>query len=164
MAGGAGERPGARSTKVAPADRLATERRLLSPLPARRFDTAYRGAPPGPCGRALDRVGRRCATRCRRPVWARRCGAGSRWTAGIRDPLGRDGGGHPLLAAKGTGPVWDPVHRREAEAAALGPDARPFTAGGRAGATFPGPPIPGPITESACPGSGRSLRRPGGGA
>ena len=108
------------TTGEVPAERLVIERQFLRPLPRRRYDTAYAearrvhiGVPlvhwkgvrysvaPGCIGQKLS---------CREEVdsgeltitWA-----------------GHEVGRHPI-APPGSPDVWDPAHRREAEAAALG--------------------------------------------
>lgn len=108
------------TTGVAPAERLAAERRLLGPLPRARFDTAYReprrvhprlalvdwgdtpySVPPECLGQAVEA----------------RVEVGS-------DVLEIRWGGRVVachrLAPPGSPAVWDPAHRAAAEAEALG--------------------------------------------
>ena len=108
------------TTKVAPAERLETERRFLKALPARRFDTAYRedrrvhprlplvewaavsySVPPEVLGSKVH---------CRVEV-----------DADILEILwGSTLVARHLLDPDATQPVWDPAHRQAAEAIALG--------------------------------------------
>lgn len=113
-----------RVTGVAPAERLEAERPLLAPVPRARFDTARReprvvgipvpllevdgvaySAPPSLIGTKVE---------VRLPV-----------DAGIVEirAHGRLVATH-RIAPPGSPPVWDPVHRREAEALALAPHRR----------------------------------------
>ncbi len=108
------------TTKEVPAERLDIERRFLSPLPRRRYDTAY--AEPRRVHLAVPLIywkgvrysvdpsciGQKVA--CREEV-----DAGDltiTWAA-------RDVGRHQI-APPGSPEVWDPIHRKAAEAAALG--------------------------------------------
>ena len=108
-----------RSTGVAPAERLATERSFLRPLPRRRFDTAYveprrvhvavplvewdgvRYSVPADCRGQLVEVRREVDADVVVVRWAGTVVAEHR------------------LAPTGTTEVWDPAHRASAEAAAL---------------------------------------------
>jgi len=113
-----------RVTGMAPAIRLAAERRLLTPVPRMRFDTARReprrvgipvplvdvdgvaySAPPDLVGTAVE---------VRIPV-----------DAGVIEirARGRVVATH-RIAPPGSPPVWDPAHRRAAEAMALAPHRR----------------------------------------
>lgn len=113
-----------RVTGVAPAERLEAERSLLAPLPWVRFDTARReprrvgipvplvevdgvaySAPPRLVGTTVE---------VRLPV--------DQGIVEIR-AHGRVVATHRTAPA-GSPPVWDPVHRREAEAIALAPHGR----------------------------------------
>jgi transposase len=107
-------------TGCVPAERLVTERRFLSPLPRRRYDTAY--AEPRRVHLAVPLVhwkgvrysvtpaciGQRVA--CREEV-----DAGELTITWAAQVVGR----HPVAPA-GSCEVWDPSHRQAAEAAALG--------------------------------------------
>ncbi len=120
------------TTKVAPADRLATERQFLKPLPPRRFDTAYReprrvhvavplieweavrySVPPECLGQMVG---------CRVEVDSGLLQIS--WGASVV--------GTHTLRPKGSDDVWDPAHRQAAEAAALGRTRTPLRlVGGR---------------------------------
>lgn len=107
-------------TREVPAVRLATERRFLQPLPRRRYDTAY--AEPRRVHLAVPLVhwkgvrysvtpaciGQKVA--CREEVDAGELTI--TWA-------GRDVGRHHVVPS-GSPDVWDPEHRKAAEAAALG--------------------------------------------
>jgi transposase len=108
------------TTKVAPAQRLETERRFLGPLPTRRFDSAYREdrrVHPRLCLVEWDGVAYSVPpevlgskVHCRLEVdsdvleifWG---------TALVA---------RHVLCPEATEPVWDPAHRQAAEAIALG--------------------------------------------
>jgi transposase len=108
------------TTKETPAERLATERRFLHPLPPRRFDTAY--VEPRRVHIALpfiewDAVRYSVPPQC----------LGQKVTCRVEvdsDILEVTWGGAVVashrLATKGIAEVWDPAHRQAAEAAALG--------------------------------------------
>ncbi len=108
-----------RTTGVAPAERFATERRMLGPLPASRFDTAYvevrkvhRNVPLFEYGAVRysvppDLVGQ--TIEIRRAVGADTFVA--QWAGTVVATH--------HVAARGAGEVWDPQHRRLAEQAAL---------------------------------------------
>ncbi|MGH9128838.1 MAG: IS21 family transposase [Acidimicrobiales bacterium] len=121
-------------TKAVPAERLEIERRFLSPLATRRFDTAYRASrrvhvalpliewgairysvPPATLGQLVE---------CRVEV--------DSGTLQVR--WGDQVVATHALASPGASDVWDPAHRREAEAAALGRTQGPLrlVAGGAA--------------------------------
>jgi transposase len=108
------------TTKVPPAERLETERRFLSPLPRRRFDTAYADSrrvhprlplvewdgvaysvPPGWVGHTVA---------CRVEVDSDMLEISAAGTLLCRH----------RLQADATEAVWDPAHRAAAEAIALG--------------------------------------------
>lgn len=127
-----------RSTGARPAERLTVERPFLSPLPTERFDTdyiearrvhnilpliSYEGArysvPPEVLGQLVE---------IRRPVSAGRIEV--RWA-------GRLVAAHTVVPGGPSVEVWDPTHRRAAEAAALAnPPQRPVL---RLVASSPGP-------------------------
>jgi len=102
-----------------PAERLSTERRFLSPLPRRRYDTAY--AEPRTVHVAVPLItwkgvrysvtpaciGQKVA--CREEV-----DSGELTIAWAAQQVGRHG-----VVPSGSPDVWDPVHRAAAEAAAL---------------------------------------------
>jgi transposase len=107
-------------TGETPAERLVTERQFLSPLPRRRYDTAYQeprrvhlavplvhwkgvrySVTPGAIGQKVA---------CREEVDSSELAI--TWA-------GLDVGRH-RIAAPGSPDVWDPEHRKAAEAAALG--------------------------------------------
>ena len=107
-------------TGEVPAERLAIERGFLSPLPRRRYDTAY--AEPRRVHLAVPlihwkgvrysvepgAIGQKVA--CREEVDSQELSI--TWA-------GLDVGRH-RIAAPGSPDVWDPAHRKAAEAAALG--------------------------------------------
>jgi hypothetical protein len=108
------------TTGATPVSRLETERRLLAPLPRRRFDTAY--AEPRRVHVALpliewDTVRYSVPSECLGQVVACRVEVDS-------DQLEISWGGQlvaaHVLAPAGSDDVWDPAHRAAAEAAALG--------------------------------------------
>jgi transposase len=113
------------TTGVPPAERLETERRFLSPLARRRFDTAYvesrrvhprlplvewdsvaYSVPPGWVG---------YVTTCRVEVD----------NDSLEISVGREVIARHRLQPGATEPVWDPAHRTAAEAIALGRHGRP---------------------------------------
>lgn len=108
-----------RTTRMPPAERFETEQRMLRPIPASRFDTAYvdvrrvhrnvplieygavrYSVPPDLLGQAVE---------VRREVDSDRFFI--RWAGTIVATH--------QIAGKGTVEVWDPQHRRQAEKAAL---------------------------------------------
>jgi transposase len=108
------------TTGEVPAERLATERRFLSPLPRRRYDTAY--AEPRRVHLAIPLVHWRGVRYSVDPACIGQ-------KVALREEVdsgelaitwaGRDVG-HHRIAAAGSPDVWDPEHRKAAEAAALG--------------------------------------------
>ena len=108
-----------RTTRVPPAERFEVEEKMLRPLPASRFDTAYvdvrrvhRNVPLIEYGTVrysvpADLLGQ--AVEVRRAVDSDRFVV--RWAGTVVAT-------HPV-APKGTVEVWDPDHRRQAERAAL---------------------------------------------
>ena len=120
LAGRAGEQPGALDHRGGPRRAPGHRAPVLGALPPRRFDTAYRRAPPGPRGRAAHRVGRGALlgpTRVPRPEGR---GPGRGGLRPARDHLGwMDVATHRLVDSPHDD-VWDPAHRQAAEAAALG--------------------------------------------
>ena len=99
LGGRAGERPGALGDhRGRPADRLVTERHFLSPLPPRRFDTAYRD-PAGSTSPCRSSSGTPCATRCRRRASARWWVPGSRWTRASSRSPGAEGRSAPTASS-----------------------------------------------------------------
>lgn len=108
------------TTGVTPASRLGTERRFLSPLPARRFDTAYAESRRVHVAVPLVEWG---AVRYSVPPEA----LGQVVLARVEvaaDTLELSWAGQVVathtLAPPGSDDVWDPAHRAAAEAAALG--------------------------------------------
>ncbi len=114
------------TTGEVPTDRLETERRFLSPLPRRRYDTAY--AEPRRVHLAVPLihwkgvrysvdpgcVGQKVAVR-------EEVDSGELTIAWAGQPVGRHAV-HP----SGSPDVWDPVHRADAERAALGHSRPPL--------------------------------------
>ena len=114
------------TTGAVPAERLDTERQFLSPLPPRRFDTAYRD--PRRVHLALpliewDGVRYSVPPGCVGQMVALPGGGGLRRAPGH---LGWTDGRHPRARRAPHDDVWDPAHRQAAEAAALGRTRAPL--------------------------------------
>ena len=109
------------STAATPAQRLATERALLGPLPRRRFDTAYADArrvhPRLPLVE-WDGVPYSVEPSCVGQVVTCRVEVDS---PELVVSWGRTEVARHLLQPGATEAVWDPAHRAAAEAIALGP-------------------------------------------
>jgi transposase len=108
------------TTGAVPADRLAAEHQFLSPLPPRRFDTAYREPRRVHVAVPLiewDAVRYSVPPECLGQMVGTRVEVDS----GVLDVTwgGRTVATHQLVASPHED-VWDPAHRQAAEAAALG--------------------------------------------
>jgi transposase len=126
------------TTGCVPAERLSTERRFLRPLPRRRYDTAY--AEPRRVHLAVPLVHWKGVRYSVTPACIgqlvsvrEEVGSGELTVTWATTEVGRH-----RIAPAGSSEVWDPVHRRAAETAALGrtrPALRLVT---------DGPPVPRP--------------------
>ena len=112
--------------KERPLDRLVSEQRFLSPLPARRFDTAY--AEPRRVHIAVPLIEWDAVRYSVPPAClGQKVGCRVEVDSGLLEITwgGTVVGTHRLVDAPHDD-VWDPIHRRDAEAAALGRSRTPL--------------------------------------